>query len=78
MIFSGKFMEELFELLNRPKVKKEINKIIMPLVELVTDDVVIEIQPYLYLVIIMTVCSFLLTLANFILVLRSPGILRGK
>jgi quinol-cytochrome oxidoreductase complex cytochrome b subunit len=78
MIFTGKFMEELFEMLNRPKVKKEMNKIIQPIVEIITDDVVIEIQPYLYLALIMTVCSFLLTLAIFILVLRSHGVLRDK
>jgi hypothetical protein len=71
-------MEELFEMLNRPNVKKEMNKIIQPIIEIITDDVVIEIQPYLYLGIIMTVCSFLLTLAIFILVLRGHGGLRGK
>ncbi len=60
-------IEQCLLILRRDDVKKEIKKMITPLIELL----LIEIYPYLYVSLIFVIISFLLHLGIFILLARN-------
>jgi len=63
------FIEKCLEILRKPEVKKEIKSFMKPIIDLVLQ----EIYPYIYLSIIFVIISFLLTLGNFVLILRNTS-----
>ena len=62
-------IEKCLAILKRDDVKNELKKIITPL----TNIILIEIYPYIYLSLIFVLISFLLHLGIFILLLRNKS-----
>jgi len=63
------FIQRCLAILKREDVKMELKKIITPL----TNLILIEIYPYIYLSLIFVLISFLLHLGIFILLLRNKS-----
>jgi hypothetical protein len=74
MVIKDTFIQQCFEILKRPDVKKEVNNFVKPIVNLMLQ----EIYPYIYLSLIFVTISFLLILGIFILLLRNNLILSPK
>lgn len=74
MAIKDTFIQQCFEILKRPDVKKEVNNFVKPVVNLMLQ----EIYPYIYLSLIFVIISFLLILGIFILLLRNNLILSPK
>ena len=64
------FIQRCLTILKREDVKTELKKIITPL----TNLILIEIYPYIYLSVLFVLVSFLLILGIFILLLRNKTI----
>tara|TARA_B100001059_G_C17591254_1_gene454768 strand:- start:286 stop:504 length:219 start_codon:yes stop_codon:yes gene_type:complete len=62
-------IEKCLAILKRDDVKDELKKVITPL----TDIILVEIYPYIYLSLIFVLISFLLHLGIFILLLRNKS-----
>tara|TARA_B100000575_G_C23092382_1_gene629827 strand:- start:639 stop:857 length:219 start_codon:yes stop_codon:yes gene_type:complete len=62
-------IEKCLAILKRDDVKDELKKIITPL----TNIILVEIYPYIYLSLIFVLISFLLHLGIFILLLRNKS-----
>ena len=65
-------IENLLHIIKREDVKNELNKIVMPLI----DILLVRIYPYLYISLIFFTTSFILNIGVFIFILRnycSPG-----
>jgi len=63
------FIQRCLAILKREDVKMELKKVITPL----TNLILIEIYPYIYLSLIFVLISFLLHLGIFILLLRNKS-----
>ena len=74
MVIKDTFIQQCFEILKRPDVKKEVNNFVKPVINLMLQ----EIYPYIYLSLIFVTISFLLILGIFILLLRNNLILSPK
>lgn len=74
MVIKDTFVQQCFEILKRPDVKKEVNNFVKPVINLMLQ----EIYPYIYLSLIFVTISFLLILGIFILLLRNNLILSPK
>lgn len=74
MVIKDTFIQQCFEILKRPDVKKEVNNFVKPVINLMLQ----EIYPYIYLSLIFVIISFLLILGIFILLLRNNLILSPK
>lgn len=74
MVIKDTFIQQCFEILKRPDVKKEVNNFVKPIINLMLQ----EIYPYIYLSLIFVIISFLLILGIFILLLRNNLILSPK
>jgi hypothetical protein len=74
MVIKDTFIQQCFEILKRPDVKKEVSNFVKPIVNLMLQ----EIYPYIYLSLIFVTISFLLILGIFILLLRNNLILSTK
>ena len=61
------FLYKCLEILKRPEVKSEIKDFLRPLIDLILQ----EVYPYIDLLMLFVIISFLLILAIFILLLRN-------
>jgi len=64
--------EHLLQIIKRDDVKNELNKIVMPLI----DILLVRIYPYLYISLLFFTISFILNICIFIFILRNfcaPG-----
>lgn len=60
-------IEHLLHIIKREDVKNELNKIAMPLI----DIILVRIYPYLYISLIFFTTSFILNIGVFIFILRN-------
>ena len=67
-------IEKCLAILKRDDVKDELKKVITPL----TNIILVEIYPYIYLSLIFVLISFLLHLGIFILLLRNKSFVSKK
>ena len=65
------FIKECLVLLNRHDVKETLKEFIAPIIQPIVTNLLIEINPYIYLSLIFVFISFLLHLGIFILLLRN-------
>ena len=65
-------INQCLNILKREDVKNELKKLISPL----TDMILIELYPYIYLSLIFVIISFLLHLGIFVLLLRNKSIIK--
>ena len=60
-------IENLLQIIKREDVKSELNKIVIPLI----DILLVRIYPYLYISLLFFVISFILNIGVFIFILRN-------
>ena len=65
-------INQCLNILKRDDVKNELKKLISPL----TDMILIELYPYIYLSLIFVIISFLLHLGIFVLLLRNKSMIK--
>ena len=65
-------INQCLSILKRDDVKNELKKLISPL----TDMILIELYPYIYLSLIFVIISFLLHLGIFVLLLRNKSMIK--
>ena len=65
-------INQCLNILKREDVKNELKKLISPL----TDMILIELYPYIYLSLIFVIISFLLHLGIFVLLLRNKSMIK--
>ena len=66
-------INQCLNILKREDVKNELKKLISPL----TDMILIELYPYIYLSLIFVIISFLLHLGIFVLLLRNKSMIKN-
>ena len=60
-------IEHFLQIIKREDVKNELNKIVMPLI----DIFLVRIYPYLYIFLLFSAISFILNIGIFIFILRN-------
>ena len=67
------FLEECLTLLNKKEIKGQIKEFLIPLISPISDVLLNEFYPYIYLSLIFVIISFLLHLGIFFLLLRNKS-----
>ena len=66
-----KFIAECISLFQRDEVKNNIKDIINPIIQPIINNLLVEINPYIYLSLVFVFVSFLLHLGIFILLIKT-------
>ena len=67
MMLREKIIEQCLQAMKRDDVKKELKQMFHPVIDMIMQ----EIYPYIYLSVVFVMISFLLTLAIFVLLMRT-------
>jgi hypothetical protein len=66
-----KFIADCISLFQRDDIKNNIKDIINPIIQPIINNLLVEINPYIYLSLVFVFVSFLLHLGIFILLIRT-------
>ncbi len=66
-----KFIADCIALFERDDIKNNIKDVINPIIQPIINNLLVEINPYIYLSLVFVFVSFLLHLGIFILLIRS-------
>ena len=66
-----KFIADCIALFERDDIKNNIKDVINPIIQPIINNLLVEINPYIYLSVVFVFVSFLLHLGIFVLLIRS-------